>query len=161
MTQEDRFWARVKRGDADECWLWQRAPGSHGYGQLRFNKQANTAHRVSWTIAHGDPSDLCVLHKCDVRLCVNPAHLFLGTRKDNNADARAKGRATQKPWLYADNQGEKNGQAKITADVAREIHRRALSGENQKAIGAAFGVTSRLVSLIKRGKRWRHATEAA
>lgn len=90
-----RFWAKVAVGDADQCWLWQGPLSGNGYGRCAIGKRRAwmAAHRVSWTIHHGDiPQGLFVCHHCDVPLCVNPAHLFLGTQTDNMRDAASKGR---------------------------------------------------------------------
>lgn len=73
----------------DLCWKWIAGHYKNGYGNFRGSK----AHRVSWELAHGRiPEGLYVLHKCDVRDCVNPNHLFLGTYKDNMVDMVSKGR---------------------------------------------------------------------
>jgi hypothetical protein len=92
---QDRFWSKVKISTADACWLWQAAT-IRGYGQIGSGghpKRPLYAHRVAWELTHGAiPDDLNVLHRCDVPLCVNPAHLFLGTQHDNLADMVAKGR---------------------------------------------------------------------
>src|SRR6516225_4211550 len=81
----------------DPCWIFNGSKRRGGYGQFAIRRNAHikhyTAHRFAWEIYKGDiPSDVCVLHKCDVRECVNPTHLFLGTRADNNRDCIAKGR---------------------------------------------------------------------
>ena len=77
--------------DKTDCWLWQGA-NSLGYGQLQFNGSVVGAHRVSWTIFIGPiPDGLSVLHKCDIKNCINPHHLFIGTNVDNSLDAMAKG----------------------------------------------------------------------
>lgn len=94
-----RFWAKVdKSGD---CWLWT---GAHNlrYGKVYVGPPGERfwayVHRVSWVIAHGiipageGYHGTCVCHHCDVKLCVRPDHLFLGTQRDNLRDMSAKGR---------------------------------------------------------------------
>lgn len=92
-----RFWEKVRK-DASGCWLWTASATGTGfkYGQVMWRGRYATpqkAHRVAWELTNGHiPDNLQVLHRCDVPLCVNPNHLFLGTQKDNLADARQKGR---------------------------------------------------------------------
>ena len=98
ITREDakdkvkkRFWAKVNK--TDTCWMWVAYIGQQGYGKFRFNGRSTTAHRVSYEIHNGPiPNKLHVCHSCDVKQCVNPDHLWLGTAKDNMADRDAKGR---------------------------------------------------------------------
>jgi HNH endonuclease len=87
---DERFWAKVKRGPG--CWEWQGYRDRKGYGRIGGGKDSQLVHRLSWSLHHGDPGELCVLHHCDNPPCVNPDHLFLGTIQDNNADMIAKGR---------------------------------------------------------------------
>jgi hypothetical protein len=81
---------------ATGCWLWTKAKTTDGYGQKHIDGKLEYAHRLSWKLHRGEiPAGLFVLHKCDVRNCINPEHLFLGSCKDNVLDARAKGRLTR------------------------------------------------------------------
>lgn len=94
----ERFWNKVdKSGGPDACWLWTLGKVS-GYGSFKVKRKYLLAHRVAWTLTNGKiPHDgsyhgICVLHRCDVRTCCNPNHLFLGTAADNNTDKKNKGR---------------------------------------------------------------------
>jgi hypothetical protein len=146
----DRFWEMVRKGGTEECWLWTGAT-TWGYGQIGSGGQDGPplkAHRVSWELRHGPiPPGLHVCHRCDVRACVNPQHLFLGTRQDNMDDMRLKGRATR---------GERDSQAKLTAEKVLEIRKALQGGTRHRDLAATYGVSQGNISNIARNKSWRH-----
>lgn len=94
------FWSRVER--TSSCWNWAGSLSACGYGQFRFGDKQRRVHRLAWTLKRGPiPVGLWVLHHCDNRRCVNPAHLYLGTAQDNADDRVRRGRATFKPRARA------------------------------------------------------------
>ena len=157
------FCARVTVGAPDACWLWQgprrlSKDNADTYGDVGLHHPRpqrgfafrELAHRVAFRLSRGEiPDDLYVLHRCDVRLCCNPAHLGLGTYQDNVDDMIAKGRKHIA-------RGSKNQSARLNEAQAVEIRRRATAGEDQNALAAEFGVSQTLVSNIRTGRAWRH-----
>ena len=97
MTIVERLKRRIKINQKNGCWEWLGAKYSNGYGAITITvdgkPRAKLTHRISYEVFCGPiPEGLCVLHKCDNPKCINPAHLFVGTYKDNMQDAKAKGR---------------------------------------------------------------------
>lgn len=81
------FWDRVTKGTPEECWPWQGYRGPSGHGATTFQSLPIYASRKAWILTHGPiHGGLCVNHRCDNKLCCNPAHLYLGTRADNMID---------------------------------------------------------------------------
>lgn len=127
------------------CWLWNCC-GPYGYGQFTIKPGNSTrAHRASWSLYRGEiPEGAFVLHKCDIRCCVNPDHLFLGTHTENMDDMVSKHRQAA---------GEKHGCAKLTSSQVLEIRSRYKRG-NGVALAKEFGVSSSTVHLLVKGKTW-------
>jgi len=152
-TLEERFWAKVDKRGPDDCWEWQAAKNTRGYGMIRQPRTMRgyrginfLAHRVSWVFANGPiPEGLCVLHHCDNPGCVNPAHLFLGTQADNVRDTADKGRTDR---------GEKRWSAKLTEQNVHNIRYFLRLGTSQKVIAEGYGVSQAIISDIKTGKGW-------
>lgn len=147
---EKRFWNKVDRRSPSECWNWVGALEKSGYGYLgnTMRQGAIKAHRLSYEIHIGKiPAGMCVCHMCDNRQCVNPTHLFLGTRTDNNHDRDRKGRTNK---MY----GESNPKAKLTNANVVLIREMRNSGMTQQSIADRFGISQNAVSRILNRKTW-------
>lgn len=141
----DRFWDKVERGAADECWPWTARVDRRGYGQFKVRQGLLVrAHRVSWELHFGPiPRGAVVRHSCDNPPCVNPAHLALGSHRDNADDREKRGR-TKGATIERLPPG----------DIA-EMRRAAAAGVRQADIARAFGVSQPYVSRVVRGLRRR------
>lgn len=147
---EVTFWSKVDKRGPDECWMWTCHTNKQGYGSVSIQGRLTRAHRYSFALAHGPIApNLCVCHRCDNPPCVNPAHLFLGTIAENNADKAAKGRQAA---------GISSGRAKLTDDDVREI-RAAFRPGIGVVLGRRYGVSASVIKAVSSGTTWRHVTE--
>jgi len=153
----DRFWKKVDLSvGLDACCLFSGSIDSGGYGQISVNGRTVGAHVVSWDLSHpGEPipPGQWVLHRCDVRVCVRPDHLFLGPPPANVADMVAKGRQAH---------GERQGSAKLTEAQVREIRRvHAEEGLGYHRLASRFSVGKTTVRAIILGRTWKHLAAKA
>lgn len=130
-----RFTAKVDRRGRDDCWEWLASRDSRGYGWFRVGSRSIRAHRVSWELHFGEiPDGKLVLHRCNNPSCVNPYHLYLGSRSDNMRDAVQAG-------LHR----------KVNNEDVKEIQRLLASGESQRSIAKLFGVCQYVIFSIVKG----------
>lgn len=139
-----------KSGD---CWLWTSHTNEKGYGLLSVGRGKQVrVHRYMYELYKGQiPDGLHVLHKCDVRRCCNPDHLFLGTQKDNMEDASKKGRIGYKSF-----NGESHHNSKLKKEDVIEMRKLWESGSFfQSELAKRFNVTQQVVSKVVNFKAWK------
>lgn len=162
MVQHDAlFWAKVTKSPG--CWEWRGYCNPGGYGRLNRSGVYTLAHRYAWQELVGAiPAGMDLCHTCDNPPCVNPDHLFLGTRAENMADAARKGRTTSgdrnPARIYRERmpRGSRNNRAKWTEADIIEIRRLHASGIRQVRIAEQTGMSQTNVSRIVRRTHWRH-----
>lgn len=140
---------RFKIDAATGCWnCTSHQPGSAGYPLAKMNGFQTTLHRHLYMQQTGRqlPSDIFVIHSCDNKMCINPAHLREGTAADNNRDAADKNRK-----VY----GERHHMSKLTTPAARAIFH---SNERITTLAHRHGVTPSTIHAVKHGKTWVRAT---
>ena len=153
VEKNAEYFRQRTRVDPDTgCMLWQLSCWSNGYGQAcGENRRRQSAHRLSWEAHVGPiPDGLCVLHKCDVRSCVNPDHLFLGTQLDNIKDMHRKGRQ-----VNPDNHGALNQNATLTEAQVKAVY---TGKESTLALVKKLGVGPSAINRIKNGFSWGSLT---
>lgn len=142
-----RFLSKIQH-DEKGCWIWADHLASNGYGSFRVGLKTIGAHRVAWVLYKGViPDGLFVLHKCDVKSCVNPDHLFLGTQADNIKDMINKNRHPH---------GLSHGNTKLTTDQVKYIRASSLS---LLTLARKLGVSKKTILQVKHRKIFKHIPE--
>lgn len=144
------FESRLREDPNTGCIEWQGSRDRDGYGTLRSGRKDHKAHRVAYEKAHGPIArGLSVCHRCDNPPCCNPAHLFLGTPRDNTHDAVRKGRNAR---------GARNGHTKLNDAAVRHIRALVADGRSQEEVGRLYGVGQTAISSIVRRRTWAHVS---
>lgn len=148
-TTRHDFWLKAKI--PDDCWEWQEGLSDPGqYGKTTRDDISDYAHRVAWELFHNEkiPDGMCVLHKCDNSKCINPFHLFLGTKGQNNTDRAQKGR-------NANVTGEQHPNAKLDELQVKQMRELYATGNyTHKSLSVIFFVSPATVGKIVRNERW-------
>lgn len=143
----ERFKNKIAVCSMSGCWLWNGVLRNDGYAPIGIGRKTFLAHRISWELFKGTiPQGLCVLHRCDVKNCVNPDHLFTGTVADNNNDRMMKGRSRPA-------KGEQSGAAKLSNETVLFIRQ---SADSNASLARKFGVSAAIISYARHRKTWKH-----
>lgn len=148
------IWERIEKYTMPEpnsgCWLWSGACGSSGYPQLTVKdketgkpKSLRIHKFICEQINNGD-KNLFVLHKCDVKICINPDHLYFGTQKQNIIDAYSRNRIASK-------MGESSKLNKLTWESVAEIRN---SNDTNSNLSIKYGVSRGRISDVRNMKGW-------
>lgn len=148
----ERFWEKVNK--TKTCWLWTGMTYFRkkiNYGKMQICSVDRSTHRISWEIHNGRiPKGMCVLHKCDIPLCVRPDHLWLGTAAENCADRANKGRNNHAS-------GERVKSSKLKKNQIPEIRSLYSSGRfTHQQIATRYNVNRKTIGNIVNGLIWKH-----
>ena len=143
----ERFWEKVDK--TGTCWLWTGAKLRTGYGSIRIDHKALRAHRVAYELSVAPiPEGVLILHSCDTPLCVNPAHLRLGDKRENTQDAIDRGQHVI---------GEDHYKAKIPNHAIATIRAALNAGVPGKYLAKQFSVDPSMISQIKLNRKRKYA----
>jgi len=153
-TLAKRFWKKVDKRGNDACWEWLGCKSTGGYGKIGLTRAlgSTTAHRVAIYLNTGEwpPADKMVCHTCNNRACVNPAHLYIGTHKDNMLDRDTAGRCNPPKGIEHYRSKLNNKKAK----AIREIY--AIGGITQRQLARLYGVNCKSIHQVLHNITWKH-----
>lgn len=149
---KESFYEKISIGSGDDCWLWTASLNRpNGYGNIVWKGKRWKTHRLAWVLEFGDiPEGLEVCHKCDVKRCVRPSHLFLGTHADNMADMVRKGKSPN-------NKGDKNPNSKLTyaqVETIRQMYSNRT--HTQHELSRLFGVCDATIHNAVTKRFWNY-----
>jgi hypothetical protein len=171
-TLADRFWAKVDkngpipahRPELGQCWIWTGAHNRSGCGKIEVNGSLMPAPQAALLLA-GRPvlpgQEAC--HHCDNPPCVRHDHLFGGTRKQDVADARQKGRLAT-GQRHGNNthpesrpRGEAHKHSVLNPDIVRSIRAdRAAGLLSRRQMAEKYGVSQGCIDGVIRRRTWNH-----
>lgn len=151
----DMFTSRVYK--TDTCWIWKGFKDKYGYGVIKVKGKFYKAHRLSFMLFNGEiPEGLLICHKCNIRDCVNPEHIYAGTGSDNQKDAVKAGTSN---FIKNKQTGSNNYGAKLNEEQVKEIKKLIKQEFRLSDIASLFKVTRRAIGHIKSGRNWKHVNE--
>lgn len=152
---QERLMRHTKYDETSGCWEWTGSK-RNGYGRMMIGSRTDgtrksvSTHRISYELTHGEiPIGMEVCHKCDNPCCVNPNHLFLGTRQDNIDDRERKGRNIVLT-------GEEQPRSKLTKRVVKDARwERAYKGTSFQKLADKYGVSKKTMMRAVNGDTWK------
>ena len=153
LTEKDlkRFWNKIKINKKTGCWEWTAAKSLKGYGRFKLNGKLESPHIISYILRNGEyDRSLDVCHHCDNPSCVNPEHLFLGTRSENMLDSYKKGRS-----ICRTPKGIKNPNSKLNPEKVKKIRKLINKNIILSKIAEDFNVHRSTINKIKFNEIWK------
>lgn len=147
LSTPEYFWSLLTK-DKNGCFLWNGSKSYTGYGRIRYQGTVYAVHRLAYLLHFGDfDRKLQVCHKCDVRNCANPEHLFVATHQKNIKDRQSKNRQAK---------GKQIATTKLTPSKVRKIRKLRQDGMFYKDIGKLFNMSGPGIEAVCKFKTWKY-----